>query len=107
MRSIELPVDTAGDSRLLLTLQRLLGIQTPELRSALDEASTLVGETLRSEKVDIFLYEASRDSMVAMGTSDTEIGRRQHAMGLDRHPIANDGPSVRVFQTGESYLTGR
>jgi len=96
-----------ANGRLLQTLQRLLGIQNPELRPALNEASTLVGETLRTDKVDIFLYDADRESLVARGTSDTETGRRQHAIGMDRHPIANDGPTVRVFQTGEPYLTGR
>ena len=63
--------------------------------------------TLRADKVDVFLFEVERESLVAMGTSDTEVGHRQRAIGMDRQPIANDGPTVRVFQTGEPYLTGR
>jgi two-component system OmpR family sensor kinase len=98
---------TTGTERLLETLQRLLGIQAPELRPALDEASTLVSKALGAEKVDVFLYEASSASLVAMGTSDTDLGRRQHAIGLERQPLANDGVSVGVFQTGKPYLTGR
>src|SRR4051812_37438458 len=103
----DLPDGETGNGRLLETLQRLLSIQSPELRPSLDEASTLVGVALRADKVDVFLYEAERESLVAMGTSDTVVGRRQHAIGLDRQPIANDGPTVREFQTGEPHLTGR
>ena len=94
-----------GDDRLLETLQRLLAIQAPELRP-LNQASDLVAQTLGAEKVDVLLYEAAKDSLVAMGTSDTPMGRRQHELGLDRVPIANGGAQVRVFQTGEPYLTG-
>jgi DNA-binding CsgD family transcriptional regulator len=96
----------SGDDRLLETLQRLLAIQAPELRPALNQASDLVAQTLGAEKVDVLLYEAAKDSLVAMGTSDTPMGRRQHELGLDRVPIANGGAQVRVFQTGEPYLTG-
>jgi two-component system OmpR family sensor kinase len=96
-----------GDGRFLETLQRLLGIRAPELRPALDAASTLVNEALHADKVDVFLYEARRESLVAMGTSDTEVGRHEHAIGMDRLPVVNDGPVVRVFQTGAPYLTGR
>ena len=39
-----------GDDRLLGTLQRLLGIASPELRPALDQASNLVAEALRAER---------------------------------------------------------
>ena len=69
-----------GDTRLLETLQRLLGIRSPEVRPALDEASTLINEVLGSEKVDVFLYEAESGTLVAMGTSDTPMGSRQHEL---------------------------
>src|SRR5215210_2414319 len=95
---------SGGSDRLLETLQRLLGIQAPELRPALDHACNLVAEALRADKVDVFLHEAASDSLVAMGTSDTEMGREQHRAGLNRQPIANNGPSVQVFQTGMPYL---
>jgi two-component system, OmpR family, sensor kinase len=96
-----------GDDRLLETLQRLLGIQAPELRPALDQASNLVAEAVGADKVDVFLHDAESDSLVAMGTSDTPMGREQHQAGLNRQPIANNGPAVRVFQTGLPYLHGR
>jgi len=95
-----------GDDRLLETLQRLLRIHEPELRPALGQACTLISEVLGADKTDVFLFEAETDSLVAMGTSDTPMGRRQHQLGLNRQPLTNNGPSTMVFQTGESYLTG-
>ena len=100
--------DGEDDSdRLLETLQRLLSIRSADLRPALDEASTLVNEALRSDKLDIFLYESASHSLVAMGTSDTPTGRLQHQFGLNRQPIALGGPAVRVYQTGAPHFNGR
>src|SRR3954471_4246575 len=95
-----------GNDRLLHTLQQLLGIQTPELRSALNQASSLVAEALDADKVDVFLHEPESDTLVAMGTSDTEMGREQHRAGLNRQAIANDGPSTAVFLSGTPYRSG-
>jgi DNA-binding CsgD family transcriptional regulator len=95
-----------GNDRLLKTLQRLLSIHAPELRPALNQASSLVAEALDADKIDVFLYESESDTLVAVGTSDTEMGREQHRAGLNRQPIANNGPSVAVFQTGTPYRSG-
>ena len=96
-----------ADNRLLETLQRLLAIQAPALRPALTEASNLVGEALRADKVDVFLLEPETGSLVAMGTSETELGKRQYALGMHRQPLANGGPAAGVLHTGEPYVTGR
>jgi DNA-binding CsgD family transcriptional regulator len=95
------------NGRLLATLERLLEIEATDLKVTLDQASQMVAEALGSDKVDVFLYEAASDSLVAMGTSDTPMGRQQHAMGLNRMPLANGGPAVTVYQTGRPYITGR
>jgi len=92
---------------LLETLQRLLAIQAPELRPSLTEASTLVADVLRADKFDVFLYEQASASLVAMGTSETPMGRRQHEIGMARQPLANGGPAARTFETGGPYLTGQ
>ena len=95
------------DVRLLTTLQRLLAIQATDLRPALDEAATLVAEALSADKVDVFLHQAPIDSLVALGTSATPMGRRQHELGLDRLPLSNGGRAADVFRTGEPYASGR
>src|SRR6266498_1020789 len=95
------------NDRLLEALQHLLAIRTPELRPALTEACTLVASVLQAEKLDVFLYEQETQSLVALGTSDTPMGRRQHTIRLPRQPLGNGGTAARVFQSGEPYQTGR
>ena len=97
----------ADDARLLDTFHRLLTLPGLELRPTLNEASTLVGQVLSAEKVDVFLYQADNDSLVSHGTSDTPMGRLQQELGLDRFPRSNAGPLARVFDTGESHRTGQ
>ena len=97
----------AADHRLLETLQRVLAIDELDLRGALSTACTQVAEALGADKVDLFLYQAEGEVLVALGTSDTEAGRRQRQIGMDRQPLANGGSVVRVFRSGEAYHTGR
>jgi GAF domain-containing protein len=96
-----------ADHRLLETLQRILAIDELDLRGALSAACTQVSEVLEADKVDIFLYQVEGEVLVALGTSDTETGRRQHQIGMDRQPLANGGVVVGVFRGGQAYHTGR
>lgn len=100
------PGDAERDARLFETLRRLLAISETELRPTLDQACNLVGEALAAEKVDLFLYRPEIESLVALGTSQTPMGRRQHELGLDRIPLANGGLSVESFRSGRSSLVG-
>lgn len=93
-------------SRRLATLEGLLAIQATDSKRALTQASQLVVETLKADKVDVFLYEPTVDTLVAAGTSDTPMGRRQIALGLNLLPVSNGGKTVDVFQTGEPYFSG-
>lgn len=101
------PSDAAGQqSRYLQTLERLLAIQAISLKSALDEASTRIALAVKADKVDAFLYDPLSESLVAVGTSDTPMGQRQIAIGMNRLPLANGGRAVQTFQTGQTYHTG-
>src|SRR3954452_4167856 len=104
MDAERLSLPAVRDDRLFDTLVRLHRIASPELRPALDQAANLVAEALDADKVDIFIHESASDSLVALGTSQTPMGRRQHELGLDRLPLANGGRSVAVYLTGEPYL---
>ncbi len=97
--------NSQGESKLLLTLQRLLEIQGTELKPALNEASQLIAEALSVDKVDIFLYEDASATLVAVGTSQTPMGILQHKIGMDRLPVANGDRTVEVFQSGQPYHT--
>jgi signal transduction histidine kinase len=93
------------EGQLLRTLESLLEIEAVQLESALQQMAHLVVETFQAEKVDIFLYNEAVNTLVALGTSDTPLGRRERALGLDRHPIVNGGYMARVFVEGTSYFT--
>ena len=95
-----------GFARLLSTLERLLELEAIQLRPALDRASRLVCDALGADKVDVLHYEAATGSLVATGTSDAPMGRRQHAVGLDRLPVDSGGRAVGVYGSGLSFLTG-
>jgi signal transduction histidine kinase len=92
---------------LLATLQQILEIQATETDVALDQATHLVAEALGADKVDAFLHDPATDTLVAFGTSDTPMGRRQKAIGMDRMPLVNGGRVVEVYRDGEPYCTGR
>jgi two-component system OmpR family sensor kinase len=93
--------------RLLTTLERLLDITAPDVKGALTEASDLIVRAIGADKADVFLRDPATETLVAVGTSRTPMGRRQQQIGLDRLPLANGGRTVAVFQTGVSYRTGR
>jgi hypothetical protein len=96
-----------GQPDYLTTLERLLAIQATAVKPALDEATTYIAQALRADKVDAFLYDPAITSLVAVGTSHTPMGAHQHALGLDRLPLANGGRTVEVFQTGVPYHSGQ
>jgi two-component system OmpR family sensor kinase len=93
--------------KLLWTLERLLAIEAVEVKEALNEASHMVAEALGAEKIDAFLYKPTIDSLVAEGTSDTPMARRQKSLGLDHLPLSNGGRAAEVFQTGRPFITRR
>lgn len=90
-------------ARLLMTLEGLLAIEASEPDGALWQASQLVNATLGADKTDIFLYDADIDTLVAVGTSDTPMGRKEIALGLDRLPCSRGGRTVQTFRTGASF----
>jgi two-component system, OmpR family, sensor kinase len=100
------PLNNPDQDRLLETLQRLLEISATSLPEAMTLAAQLLVEAFAADKFDAFLYEARIDSLVALGVSNTPMGYRQRALGLDRLPVTNGGRSVEAFQTGLPYRNG-
>lgn len=98
----------AGEQdRLLTILEQLLAIDAITVREALEQAADLVAQALRIDKVDVFLHDPSRDQLVALGVSDTPMGRRERDIGMDVLPLDVDERIVQVFRTGVPYQTGR
>ncbi len=99
-------IDQICDRR-LATLEQLLAVQATTLKGAMEQISQLVAETFGADKVDALVYDPAVDTLVALGTSDTPMGRQQRALGLDRMPVSNGGRAVEVFQTGIPYRSGQ
>jgi two-component system, OmpR family, sensor kinase len=81
------------------------GLEPGDLSAAMAEAAQQVAEVLGADKADVFLHAPAEQALVAEGTSDTPMGRQEHALGLDRLPLANGGRTVRVFESDKSYRT--
>ena len=98
---------SATDSkRLLETLERLLELSAADLHTALTHATDLVARALGADKVDAFLYDHARDSLVALSSSNQPLSALQRKHGLDVLPLANGGRTVGVYQTGQTFATG-
>lgn len=98
--------NATGNSPAQYTLQRLLEIDATTLEGALNAASDILSEAMGAEKIDAFMFDPTSNSLVAIGTSNTPMGRLQHASGLNRLPIVNRGRTVEVYETGQSFSTG-
>ena len=98
--------DEPTSERLLSTLEHLLELPAADLRTTLSQAVQCLHEVLEAEKVDAFLYDPTKNALRAIGTSDTPLGQLQIAQGLDFLPVANGGSVIRVYTTGEPYITG-
>jgi two-component system, OmpR family, sensor kinase len=92
--------------RLLTTLERLLELPMTDVNSTLNQVAQVVAEVLAAEKVDAFLRDAATDTLVALGTSDMPMGRRQQAIDMDRLLLVNGERLVEVFLTGVPYHPG-
>jgi signal transduction histidine kinase len=60
-----------------------------------------------ADKVDAFIYAPDIDTLIAVGTSSTPMGRRQQALGLDRLPVSNGGTAAHVFRTQQPFIDPR
>src|SRR5947209_12421719 len=97
---------TPAADRFLATLAKLLEIPSAELETALTHACNAVAEALSADKVDGFLYDETRDTLVALGTSTQPLSALQKKLGLDVLPVSNGGRVVYVYQTGKTFLSG-
>jgi two-component system, OmpR family, sensor kinase len=90
----------------LETLERLLAIEVGDLETALTHSCNVIADALHADKVDAFLYEPAKDTLVALGSSTQPLSALQKKLGLDMLPVSNGGRVVFVFQTGQTFVTG-
>jgi DNA-binding CsgD family transcriptional regulator len=98
-------VDIGGGDReqALDVLERLLALEAVDLESAFQHAAQGVAEALQADKVDVFVREG--DWLVALGTSDTPMGRREREVGLDRLPVGRAGLLGWSIENGQSFVS--
>src|SRR5690242_6454416 len=97
----------AGDhKRYLDTLQRLLEMPATDLKTALTQAADTLADVTGADKVDAFIFDPSRDSLVAVGTSTQPLSALERQLGLDVLPLSNGGRAVEVFRSGQPYRCG-
>jgi len=94
-------------NRRLEILERLLAIEVGDLETALTHTCDVIADVLRADKVDAFLYQPSKDTLVALGSSTQPLSALQKKLGLDVLPVSNGGHVVSVFQTGQTFVSGR
>ena len=99
--------DEPSQASLLGTLERLLELPLADLPTALTLACDAVAEATRSDKVDAFLLEPTKNTLVAIGGSNQPLSTLQRSLGLDILPIANGGRAVQVFETRRPFRSGR
>ena len=98
---------TASPQRFLEVLEALLRLPAADLATTLNHVANLVAEATGADKIDAFIYDPTRDSLVAVGTSTQPLSARQRQLGLDVLPVSNGGRVVHVFKTGETFMTGQ
>jgi signal transduction histidine kinase len=99
--------EAAAQDPLLVALERLQALPAGDVTAALAAACGHIAAAFAADKVDAFLLDPDAETLVAVGTSDTPMGRRQHALGLHRLPLANGGRTAAVFRSGAPWHDGR
>lgn len=93
--------------RLLDTLEQLFRVPSGDVKVTLTHVSNLIGEATGADKTDAFLYDATRDSLVAVASSTQPLSMLQRKLGLDVLPLSNGGRSVYVYKMGETFMQNR
>jgi two-component system, OmpR family, sensor kinase len=104
MHGVETRTNLAA--RQLELLEALLRIPAENPASTLTHVSDVAAAAIGADKVDAFLYDPARDSLVAVGSSTQPLSALQRQLGLDVLQISNGGRAVHVYKTGETFVSG-
>src|SRR5687768_10651184 len=77
------------------------------MKATLEHVGNLIAGATGADKIDAFLYDHARDSLVALGTSTQPLSVLQRQLGLDVLQLSNGGRVVHVYKTGETFVTGQ
>ncbi|HKP59498.1 MAG TPA: GAF domain-containing sensor histidine kinase [Polyangiales bacterium] len=94
------------ERRVLDLLERLFALEPAPVDVVLSQSADHIADALQCEKVDVFLLDEATQTLVAVGTSRTELAQLQKSLGLHRLPLANMDPMAHVFEASEVYRHG-
>src|SRR5678810_787668 len=97
---------SALSEKRLEVLEQLLRLPGGDMKATLSHASDVIARVSGSDKVDAFLYDPGRDTLVAVGSSTQPLSALQRRHGLDVLPLSNGGCTVNAFKSGETFHTG-
>jgi DNA-binding CsgD family transcriptional regulator len=96
---------TRSAAEVLMLLGCLQEVGRTDLAGALQHATDILASVFTADKVDAFLYEPAVELLVALGTSRTELGRRQR-QGAAPCPYLSRRP-CRLGVSGEASVLRR
>jgi DNA-binding CsgD family transcriptional regulator len=97
---------TSDAETILGLLETLRQVDSATARDAMQHATNVLASAFAADKVDAFFYDEPAEMLVALGTSQTRMGRRQRALGLHRLPLSNGGRAAWVFRENHIYIHG-
>ncbi len=98
--------NTRSTNDVLGLLTRLQGLGPMTLRAALQHATDVLASFFAADISAAFLYDPAAERLVAVATSDTRLGQRQHELGLDLLPLSHGGRVAWVFEAGRPCCDG-
>jgi two-component system OmpR family sensor kinase len=95
-----------GAQQRLDALEQLFMLSGMEMKAVLSSAADVTASCMHADKVDAFLYDPTRDSLVALGRSQQPLSAIQKRLGLDVLQVSNGGRAVDVFLGGRTFACG-
>ena len=91
----------------LINLLRYLATDLSDkmLKEVAQDMERHLGEVMDAQHVDVLLYNEQTDELVALGSSETALGRAQQELGLDHVPLGKAGVLAEVLQTGHPFFS--
>jgi DNA-binding CsgD family transcriptional regulator len=92
---------------MLALLARLQEVGATDMHGALQHATDVLTAVFAVDKVDVFLFDPSREVLVALGASRTPLAQREHVLGLDRLPLCQGGRAAWVLREQQPFRDGQ
>jgi DNA-binding CsgD family transcriptional regulator len=87
-------------------LETLREVDSATARDAMAHATNVLATAFAADKVDAFFHDPEADMLIALGTSQTPMGKRQHELDLHRLPLFNGGRAAWVFREKRAFHAG-